>query len=160
MGGNECHQAPLNASAVSKGRMEGDNRDARIRVRPKPMIEPTNGQKRSVARDFVLPETTTLVAIGCVDLLLTIYLIATRKAYEGNPLMMAVGNAFGVYGFVAAKALLLAVPLTIAELARRRNPVFVKKALRVGVILYVALLAYAWLPMLLGTPHKMPAPPQ
>ena len=111
----------------------------------------TDSSSHSLKRDYVLPETTALVAIGCLDLLLTIYLIATRQAMEANPLMQAVGRATGVWGFVAVKALMLAVPLTIAEYARRHNPQFVRSALRMGLILYIGMLSIAYLPRVVTT---------
>src|ERR1041385_8812901 len=111
----------------------------------------TDSSPRSLRRDYVLHETTALVVIGCADLLLTIYLIATRQAMEANPLMQAIGRVTGVWGFVAFKALMLAVPLTIAEYARRHNPKFVRSALRMGLILYVGMLAIAYLPRFVST---------
>src|SRR5579871_6499510 len=86
---------------------------------------------------YVLPETTALALIGCADLLATIYLIATRRAHEANPLFGPVLDRYGPAGFALAKALLLGVPLVIAEMARRRNPTFVRRALRIGIAAYL-----------------------
>lgn len=108
---------------------------------------------------YVLPETRALAAIGCVDLLATIYLIAKHQAHEANPLFATLLDRFGPFGFAFGKALLLAVPLTIAELARRHNPNFVRRALRIGVVLYVLLLLFAYLPrdlQLLKSHHSDP----
>jgi hypothetical protein len=93
---------------------------------------------------FVLPETRALAALGLFDLLATVYLIATHKAHEANPLFATIMTAFGPTGFVVCKALLLAVPLIIAEKARSRSPVFVRRALQVGLIAYVLLLLFAY----------------
>ncbi len=94
---------------------------------------------------YVLPETTFLAIIGCLDLLTTVFWIATGRAMEANPLMAAVLHTTGRWGFAIAKALFLAVPLTIAELARRRHPVFVRWALRVAIVLYLGAYAFSWL---------------
>jgi len=93
---------------------------------------------------YVLPETTLLAVIGCVDLVSTAYLIATNQATEANPLMAGVLHIFGPRGLVAAKALLLAVPLTIAEFARKQRPRFVRNALRVAILLYLGIYAVAF----------------
>ncbi len=114
-------------------------------MEPQPQVpdsEPANG--------YVLPETTAIAVVGCFDLLATIYLVATHTAHEANPLMQSVLTAFGPLGFVTFKALLLGVPLTIAEFARRRTPIFVRNALRFALIAYLMLLAYAYLPRLAG----------
>lgn len=94
---------------------------------------------------YVLPETTLLVVIGGLDLLSTVYLLATGKAHEANPLFAGLLNTVGVLGFILFKALMLAVPLTIAELARRRHPEFVRTALRIGIAAYVVLYLAAYL---------------
>jgi hypothetical protein len=94
---------------------------------------------------YVLPETTLLAVIGCVDLLSTIYLVATQQAIEANPLMSGILRLFGPLGFIAVKALLLAVPLTIVEIARPRHPRFVRSALRFAIVLYLGIYAVAFL---------------
>jgi hypothetical protein len=87
----------------------------------------------------VLPETTGLVAIGAVDLLTTLYWIGREEAYEANYLFGIILRDYGPLGMILAKALLLALPLTVAELARKQNERFVKLMLRVCIILYVGL---------------------
>ena len=104
----------------------------------------------STSNGYVLPETTAIAVVGSFDLLATIYLLATNKAHEANPLMHSILVAFGPWGFVTFKALLLGIPLAIAEYARRRTPVFVRNALRFGLAAYVLLLACAYLPRLVG----------
>src|SRR5438105_2321576 len=93
---------------------------------------------------YVLPETTVMAVIGCIDLLTTVYLIGSGEAREANPLFAQLLWMLGPRAFVAAKALLLAGPLTVAEMARRRNPIFVRAALRIGIILYLGLYAYGF----------------
>lgn len=90
--------------------------------------------------DYVLPETTIVALIGGVDLLSTAYLVTTGQAHEANPLMAAVLQAYGPWGFSFAKFLALAIPLSVAEIARRYRPAFVRAALRVAIAAYV--LAY------------------
>src|SRR5256885_125139 len=89
---------------------------------------------------YVLPETTILVVIGSLDLLSTIYLVATKQAVEANPFFARLLH-LGPWPFVAAKALFLAIPLTIAESARKHNEQFVRVALRLAIILYLGLYA-------------------
>lgn len=90
-------------------------------------------------RSFVLPETTALVVIGAVDLLTTIFWIARGEAWEANYLFGIILRDYGPLGFIVAKALLLALPLTVAELARKQNEHFVRIALRVGIVAYLFL---------------------
>jgi hypothetical protein len=58
--------------------------------------------------------------------------------------MSAVLQRSGPAGLAAFKALLLAIPLVIAELARSHSPIFVPRALRVGIFAYVLLLLIAY----------------
>lgn len=96
-------------------------------------------------KSFVLPETTALVIIGGLDLLTTIYFLATRQAYEANYLFNIILKDYGPLGFILAKALLLALPLTVAELARKQNEPFVRMALRVGIVGYIGLYTYSFI---------------
>jgi hypothetical protein len=99
---------------------------------------------RSLSRD-VLTETKILAAVGCLDLLTSVYFLATGMAYEANPLMASILEHMGPRNFVTAKALLLGAPLVIAEMARRRRPFFVRAALRLCIVLYACMLAIAYL---------------
>jgi hypothetical protein len=94
--------------------------------------------------NYVLPETTLLVVICALDLLSTVYLVATKQAIEANPLMRWVLDQYGPNGFIAVKAAFMAVPLVIAELARKHNPNFVRLCLRVGIVAYVTLYALSF----------------
>jgi hypothetical protein len=96
--------------------------------------------ERPAAR-YVLPETVLLAGIACADLLYTVYLVATQQAREANPFMNAVLLRCGPAAFVGLKALLVMVPVAIAEGARRRHPEFVRLALRVAIMLYITLYA-------------------
>ncbi|HLJ57842.1 MAG TPA: DUF5658 family protein [Chthonomonadaceae bacterium] len=93
---------------------------------------------------FVLPETRAIAVLGCFDLLATIYLIATHRAQEGNGVANDILMHYGAAGFAFFKALMLAVPLVIAEFARHKSPIFVPRALRVGLVAYVLLLLFAY----------------
>ena len=109
---------------------------------------------------FVLPETRALAVLGCFDLLATIFLIASHRAQEGNALMSSVMERFGPAGLSLVKALLLAIPLIIAEAARKRSPIFVPRALRIGLVAYVLLLLFAYkdplLALINGVGHAPP----
>jgi hypothetical protein len=94
---------------------------------------------RPIQAGYVLPETTALALIGCVDLVTTIALIATGQAGEANPLMANLLHGYGPGGLILGKVALLAGPLVVAELARKRNPAFVRAALRIGIVLYLTL---------------------
>jgi hypothetical protein len=92
---------------------------------------------RGASSRYVLPETTLLMVLGSLDLLSTIYLLATGQAHEANPLFDGILHTFGPLGFILFKALLLGGPLAMAELARKHNEPFVRSALRIGILLYV-----------------------
>ena len=94
---------------------------------------------------YVLPETTLMALIGGADLLLTVYLVAQHRAVEMNPLFNYLYHQFGHVAFIIAKFLLIAGPLAVAELARRRHPVFVRNALRFGIMLYVGIYVVAYI---------------
>ncbi len=98
----------------------------------------------------VLPETRAIAVLGCFDLLATVFLLGTRRAMEANPLATVMLAHFGPAGFALFKAMALAVPLTIAELARRKRPIFVQKALRIGLYAYLVLLLFAYRQQLLA----------
>ena len=94
---------------------------------------------------YVLPESTLLVLVGGLDLVSTIYILATHTGHEANPLFVGLLDTFGVGGFIVFKALMLGIPLTIAELARRKHPEFVRSALRFGLAAYVLLYLVAFI---------------
>jgi hypothetical protein len=106
------------------------------------------------AAGYVLPETTALAVIGGVDLLSTVYLLATGQAVEANALMRWVLHVAGPTGLVVCKATLLAGPLAVAEISRQKHPEFVRAALRVGIaayaLIYLAAFARYNLPALLS----------
>lgn len=99
----------------------------------------------AASRRFVLPETVAIAAIGLADLLWTVYLVGTRRAFEANPLMAGVLRAWGPTAFVWVKAALLGIPLAVAECARSRSPRFVRDALRIALATYLLVYGVAWL---------------
>ena len=105
--------------------------------------QPASGMSSRQQR-YVLPESVTLVLIGGADLLTTIYLLATHGAQEANPLFAGMLRLGGPAAFILLKAVMLAVPLTIAELAREKHAEFVRRALRVCIVAYVALYITAY----------------
>jgi hypothetical protein len=100
---------------------------------------------KKAAHRFVLPETMILMLISSVDLASTIYLVATNQAIEANPLMAGVLYRFGPTAFVLAKTMLVAIPLTIAELLRDKRPAFIRTALRVAILAYVGVYIVAFM---------------
>jgi hypothetical protein len=88
---------------------------------------------------YVLPETVVLACLGLADLVVTCYLLASGHALEANPLMARVLENGGPIAMVVAKALSIAVPLAIAELARKRYPTTVRIALRAAIVAYAVL---------------------
>ncbi len=110
-----------------------------------PPVEEKQYALHGASSRYVLSETTLLMAVGLIDLLTTVYLLATGQAGEANPLFGAILHAFGPIGFILFKALMLGGPLTLAEWARRHNEPFVRSALRLGIILYVGLYLISFL---------------
>ncbi len=108
--------------------------------------------KSDTPRKDVLPETTIIVVICGLDLLSTVYLIATRTAREANPLFSNVLHSYGPVGFIFLKTLFIAVPLVTAELARGKHPQFVKNMLRLCIAAYILLYAYSFVRNNTGPP--------
>ena len=96
-------------------------------------------------RPHVLTETVTLVVIGAVDLLTTIYWIARGEAFEANYFFNIILKDYGPVGFCIAKALLLGLPLAVAEIARKQNERFVRLALRICIAAYIILYARSFI---------------
>jgi hypothetical protein len=95
---------------------------------------PLGGISVKIARE------TWLLGLFCMlDMLSTAWLLHKGLAKEANPVM-------GFYAdrslpvFVIVKSLMFIAPLTVLEMLRRRNPVFVRNLLRVGIVAY--LLVY------------------
>lgn len=96
-------------------------------------------RQQPASAQYVLPETVAIAIIGLLDMCSTVYLLATGRAAEANPLLAAVLGTFGIAGFIIAKALLIGGPVAGLEWARSRKPEFVRFALRLGIILYLGV---------------------
>ncbi|MCX6374599.1 MAG: DUF5658 family protein [Armatimonadetes bacterium] len=83
-------------------------------------------------------ESLALVAICVLDTLLTVVLVGSGLASEANPLMAhCLDRGFLFFCFV--KLAVLVVAVVAAESYRRRNPVFVKRALQTTVTAYIGI---------------------
>lgn len=89
-------------------------------------------------------ESFVIICICLLDLVATIWLVATHRAIEGNPVMSFYLDQ-GWLMLIGAKTLLIVFPIFIAEWGRRYRPAFVRRALRVAIVMYVGvyLMAFA-----------------
>lgn len=86
-----------------------------------------------------ISKESLLIALICsVDLVTTIWLIRTHNAAEANPIMRPI-LAHGIEAFVLVKLALCVGPLAILEYARKHRPRLVRDALRLTIILYLAM---------------------
>lgn len=92
----------------------------------------------------VARESYVILAICFLDLLFTAWLITTRRAIEGNPLMSFYLSS-GLGMLVGVKVLLVAMPLFVAEWARRHRPQFVHRALRFAIAVYLSVYVIAFM---------------
>ncbi|MDI6827536.1 MAG: DUF5658 family protein [Armatimonadota bacterium] len=88
-------------------------------------------------------ESYILLAICLIDLMLTIWLVSTQRATEGNPLM-AFYLKRGWDSLIIVKTLLVVLPLFIAEWGRIHRPKFVKYVLRFAIVAYLVTLSIAF----------------
>ena len=89
-------------------------------------------------RLHVAPETYGLLIICLLDLISTVWLIATNQAIEGNPIMaFYAGKGLGV--LVIAKILIAVLSLSVIEWARRKSPHFVRGVLRFAIVAYIGI---------------------
>lgn len=92
----------------------------------------------------VARETWGLAGICTLDLISTIWLITECGAQEANPMMARILEQ-GMVAFVAAKAMLVVIPLGVLEWARRRSDRFVRTVSRIGIAAYVLMYcAVVW----------------
>lgn len=83
-------------------------------------------------------ESSCLIAICLLDTLLTIVFVALGIATEANPLMRFWLEQ-GYFAFALVKMGTLVPVILLAERHRRRNPVFVTKVLRFGIVAYLGI---------------------
>ena len=89
-------------------------------------------------------ETWGLAGICTLDLISTIWLITECGAAEANPMMARILEQ-GMVAFVAAKAVLVVIPLGVLEWARRRSDRFVRTVSRIGIVAYLLMYcAVVW----------------
>ena len=86
----------------------------------------------------ISPECGLLAAICIIDMLLTLTVVQFRLATEQNPLMAACLHR-GVGVFVITKLLSFIPFIMLAELHRKRNPMFVRTATRTAIVLYLCI---------------------
>ncbi len=91
---------------------------------------------QTASRQYVLPETLAMATICFADMIWTIIAVEMGIAREGNPIMAAFMGQ-GAVVFAAVKITSFMLPLTILEFIRKQRPVFIAKALRVALVLYV-----------------------
>ena len=89
-------------------------------------------------------ESYILLTICLIDFIFTAWLVNTRRGMEGNPLMSFYLHS-GWGALIAAKVILVAMPIFIAEWARRYRPAFVQRALRVAIVAYLSLYVIAFM---------------
>jgi len=109
------------------------------RVRVLVILSCCRARRGDDGRLRLAPETCFLAALCLLDLATTCFWIKYRDAAEGNPLMAWYLQTGGTPAFVAIKIVLFALPLFVAEWARRARPQFVRAALRLGIVAYLAL---------------------
>lgn len=79
-----------------------------------------------------------MMGICLADLATTLGLLASRNVFEGNPLMKFYLD-IGVGMFIAAKLVLIVMPIVVAEYSKQFKPAFVKHMLRLAIIAYVGM---------------------
>jgi len=87
-------------------------------------------------------ESSCLVAICLLDTLLTILFVALGIATEANPLMRF-WLEHGYVAFALVKMGTLVPVILLAERHRRRNPIFVTRVLRLGIVAYLGIYLVA-----------------
>lgn len=93
--------------------------------------------KRSIS-PRILPETWALVGICIADMLQTVYVVTHGLAVEANP-MLAAAMDKSPWAFMALKSVSFVAPLGAVELLRPRSPEFIRLALRLGAVGYLAV---------------------
>jgi hypothetical protein len=89
---------------------------------------------------YIAVESLYLAVICLVDLMITVLLVANGQFIEGNPIMRFYLYK-GPLHFVAVKMFLVLMPIAVGEWYRRRNPVLVRKTMRVVICAYVGVYA-------------------
>ena len=101
-------------------------------------------------------ESIVLVGIATFDLAVTLLLLGSGVAYEGNPLM-AYYLRYGVGTFVMVKLSLIFFPIVIAEWSKQYKPRFVRLMLRATIATYLG--AYIVLFLTVNVGEVLSGPP-
>ena len=88
-------------------------------------------------------ESIYLALISLVDLVVTVILVNNGTFVEGNPIMRFYLHK-GPLPFVAMKLFLVAMPIAVAEWYRRKNPLLVRKTMRVVIYAYLGMYAFGF----------------
>jgi hypothetical protein len=92
-----------------------------------------DSMKLSISR-----ESLALVAICVVDTFLTVALVGSGLATEANPLMARCLDQ-GFFFFCVVKLAAVVLAVVAAESYRRRNPLFVRRALQTTITAYIGI---------------------
>ena len=87
-------------------------------------------------------ESLVLAGICIADMVATVIFVALGWACESNPLM-AVCIRHSIYTFIAVKIASFTPLILLCERHRRKDPAFVRAAMRTAIVLY--LMAYVLL---------------
>lgn len=98
---------------------------------------------KAVKQRKLATESYIILAICFFDLVATIWLVATNRAIEGNPVMSFYVDR-GWDALIGVKLLLVIFPIFIAEWGRRYRPRFVRRMLRLTIALYLGAYALAF----------------
>jgi hypothetical protein len=93
----------------------------------------------------ILPETAILLLICMADMIQTVYVVGSGQAIEANPVLAAAMD-YSPWAFMGLKSVTFLAPLGAVELLRPRSPNFIRLALRLGALAYLAVY-------LVGTLH-------
>jgi hypothetical protein len=86
----------------------------------------------------LMRETYVMGAVCLLDLILTLWLIQTGRAVEGNPVMQA-ALGMGIFYFILVKCVYTFAPLGLLEMVGRRYTDLVRRYLRLGIAIYVCM---------------------
>lgn len=92
----------------------------------------------------LLPESYILLAINILDLMITVMLLGTRNAAEGNPIMSFYLIRDGWMSVIMLKLGITVAVIFIAEWAKAYKPVFVRSMLRFAIIVYIGMYLLAF----------------
>lgn len=99
---------------------------------------------KAIKQRRLATESYIILVICFFDLVATIWLVATNRAIEGNPVMSFYLDQ-GWDALIGVKLLLVIFPIFIAEWGRRYHPRFVRRMLRLTIAMYLGVYALAFL---------------